>query len=237
MNITDIPVAVFDLYLPRTTKAKLSSVSKHFSPLRKPLEPYFILNNPTFIRLYINLLDTVKTKKQSKSVVDKAQTDYDNNIRNASILNILILHNLKKQSIYNIYKLYKEHLILVSKNDEEESIKKYFSITYEFAKLYVMMHFINNKTLKKNELEECLMTIVSSIEQKLQDERSYKHPYFKKLLIIFSYIRYYHLTTKNTRLYKFIEQSKILDLTNKTPKENYEYCIAFLLDPSNHKYF
>ena len=251
MNITDIPLEIFGLHLSRTVKSKIVQTSKHFDVLRKPLERYFAFSHPTFIRLYINLLDSVKTKNLSRTTIDKAKLDYSNGIRNVILINTLILYYLKKQSgnfIFKIYELYKDHLSLLYENEEynEVKIRKVFSIIYEFAKLYLMIHFVNKKSINKNEFDDCIMTVVSGISQTLEDTKNTrKYMYFQKLFIVINYIQHFNKATKNERLYKFIKDlyvnmrssNRVINLETNSEKVNYDACIAFLLDRSNHKFF
>ena len=120
---------------------------------------------------------------------------------------------------------------------------------YEFAKLYLVMHFISNKTIKREEYDECIMTVVSYIAQKLEDLKSTspKYIYFEKLYLVINYIQLFNMTTsaKKQRLEQFIKvlysklksSNKVIDLESKTAKANYDACIKFLLDRSNHKFF
>lgn len=250
-NITDIPIEILGLHLSRTVKSKLVQTSAHFNVLRQPLERHFAFSHPTFIRLYINLLDNVKTKFMPDVLVNKAKSDYSKGVRNVTILNTLILHYLKKQSgnfIFKIYELYKDHLTLLHESDGNEvKIQKVFSIIYEFAKLYLMIHFVNNKSVKRAEYTECIAVVVSGIAQKLEDStpNSTKYFYFQKINIVINYIQYYNKDTKVERLYKYIKDlygkirtsNRVINLEKNSDKENYDACVAFLLDHSNHKYF
>lgn len=250
ITITDIPFEIFGLHLSRTIKSQLVQTSSNFKTLRKPLESYFAFSDPTFIRLYINLLDTVKTKSISKITIDNAKSDYHKGVRNVVILNVLILYYLKNQSsnyIFKIYKLYKDHLTLLYEADyyDKIKIKKLFSIIYEFAKLNFMINLVDNKHIKKSEYEEYTMTIISEISQKVENtkQHSAKQNYFKKLELVFNYIRYFNKTDKTTRLHGHItdlyskSSNPIINLDKNTKEENYDACVEFLLNRSNHIFF
>ena len=236
-------------------KTKRWSGGPHFDGLRQPLESHFAFSHPSFIRTYIGFLDSVKSPPLSSSVIKKAKLDYSNGVRNVALLNTLILYYLQKKSgnfIFKIYQLYKDHLSILYENTEfnEAKIQKVFSIIYEFAKLYLVMHFISNKSIKREEYDECMMSVVSYIAHKLEDMKakttSPKHIYFEKLYLVINYIQLFNMTTpKKQRLSQFIKDlysklktsNKVIDLENKTEKQNYDACIDFLLDRSNHKFF
>jgi hypothetical protein len=255
MNITNIPIELLGLHLSRTTKSKLVQTSSHFDSLREPLEPHFAFSHPSFIRTYIGFLDSVKSKHLSASLIKKAKSEYSNGVRSVELINTLILYYLQKQSgnfIFKIYELYKDHLDILYENAEinEAKIKKVFSIIYEFAKLYLVMHFGGNKSIKRQEYDECIMTVVAYIAQKLEDMKaktatSPKRIYFEKLYLVINYIQLFNMTPKKQRLSQFIKDlysniktsNKVIDLVKNTEKENYEACVKFLLDRSNHKFF
>jgi hypothetical protein len=259
MNITDIPLEILGVHLSRTIKSKIVQTSSHFDSLRKPLEPHFAFSHPSFIRKYIGFLDSVKSNPLPSSIIKKAKLDYSNGVRSVALLNTLILHYLQKKSgnfIFKIYELYEEHLKILYENAKEDDkndrakIKKVFSIMYEYAKLYLLMHFISNKSIKREEYNACLMTVVSYVAQKLEDmcesETTSKRIYFEKLYLVILYIQLFNIATpKKQRLSKFIQElysklntsNKVIDLVNNTEKENYDACFQFLLDRSNHKYF